>query len=268
MTRRLIAFGIAFVLAVVGTVLVLGYIKTADARAMAGKQAVTVLIAKERISAGTSGAKILSQGLVEEVKMPAETVPKGALGSIGDELDNLVVTADVQASQLLLRGMFGKKVKSTGGLPIPDGKVAVSVQLDAPEQVAGFVRPGTTIAIFGTFNMIDRTHRESNGEGLQLKEGVNQATRVVLPKVEVLAIGAYGQPGTKTSDGKTTATTSDSRPGQASKVSTLVVTVAVTSEEATRLVHALQTSSLYLALVTDSSDVESGAGVDNHTLYN
>jgi hypothetical protein len=45
------------------------------------------------------------------------------------------------------------------------------------------------------------------------------------------------------------------------------VTVAVTSDEATRLVHALRTSSLYLALVTDSSDVESGASVDNESLY-
>lgn len=46
-----------------------------------------------------------------------------------------------------------------------------------------------------------------------------------------------------------------------------MVTVAVTDEEATRLVHALRTSSLYLALVTDDSDVNPGGGVDNHSLF-
>ncbi|MGH3713627.1 MAG: Flp pilus assembly protein CpaB [Micromonosporaceae bacterium] len=266
MIRRVVAIVIAVVLAVVGTVLVLGYVKTADARAIAGKQAVQVLVAKERIPAGTSVAKIRANDLVEKVTMPASTVPASAIGGFEKSADDLVVTAEVQASQLLLRGMFSEKVKSTGGLSIPKGKIAVSVQLETPEQVAGFVRPGTTIAIFNTFNMIDRTHRESNGEGLRLKDGVNQATKMLLPKVEVIAVGAYGTPGTKTSDGKTTKATAENKQ-KASQLGLLVVTVAVTQAEAERLVHALRTSSLYLALVTDDSDVKPGAGVDNHSLF-
>ncbi|MGH3738572.1 MAG: Flp pilus assembly protein CpaB [Micromonosporaceae bacterium] len=263
MTRRIIAIAIALVLAVVGTVLVFGYVKTADARALAGQKAVRVLVAKERIPAGTSVATIRADKLAQIVTMPASSLPPTALGGFEKSADPLVLTADVQVSQLLLRGMFAERAKSTGGLSIPKGKVAVSVQLETPEQVAGFVRPGTTIAIFHTFNTVDKKHPEPNGEGLKLKEGANQATRMLLAKVEVLAVGAYGQPGTKTSNGKSTTTTSDNKKQQTTQ---LAVTVAVTQAEAERLVHALRTSSLYLAMVTDSSGVKPGAGVDNQSL--
>ncbi|MQA27949.1 MAG: hypothetical protein GEU94_21400, partial [Micromonosporaceae bacterium] len=115
MTRRILAVLLAVVLAVIGAVSVLLYVNTADSRALAGKKAVTVLVAKERIPAGTSGEAIRDSGLVEKVQMPAETVPVGVMGAVGQELDELVVTSDLQTSQLLLRGMFGERVKSTGG---------------------------------------------------------------------------------------------------------------------------------------------------------
>jgi pilus assembly protein CpaB len=255
MIRRVIAFGIAFVLAVVGTVLVLGYINTADSRAMAGKKAVTVLVAKERISAGTSADKVRDRDLVEQVQMPAETVPRGALTQLDQDLDDLVLTADVQQSQLLLRGMFGHAAKSTGGLAVPDGKVAVSVELDVPADVAGFVRAGSSIAIFDTYAK-DAEAAGANGD---------QATRILLPNVEVLAVGSYGVNGTETSDGKKT--TSDTNRTRSNQNTKMLVTVAVTQEQAEKLVHAIRTGELYLALVTDSSDVKSGPGVDNKSLF-
>ncbi|HEX6076965.1 MAG TPA: Flp pilus assembly protein CpaB [Micromonosporaceae bacterium] len=265
MIRRVLAIVIAVVLAVLGTTIVLGYVSYADARAIAGKKAVTVMVAKQRIPAGTSGARIRADGLAEPVRMPAETVPPGTLDQVGQELDDLVVTSDVQGSQLLLRGMFGDAVKSTGGLAIPEGKMAVSVQLLSPEQVAGFVRPGATIAIFDTFTMAGN-NRVPSGEGLGRAKSDNHATRVLLPRVEVLAVGTYGVEGTRTSNGKTTrraSTGSRSDSGQAA----VLVTVAVTQSEAERLVHAVRTGTLYLALVTESTDIEPGAGVDNRSLF-
>jgi pilus assembly protein CpaB len=266
MIRRVLAIVIAVVLAVLGTAIVLGYVNSADARAIAGKQAVTVLIATERIPAGTSAARIRTAGLAERVRMPAETVPPGALRELGQEFDDLVVTSDVQGSQLLLRGLFGDAVKSTGGLAIPDGKMAVSVALQSPEQVAGFVRAGATIAVFDTFTMLNNAHRVPSGEGLGRAKGDNHATRVLLPRVEVLAVGTYGAEGTRTSSGKTTRKTSTTRSGSAPTTEVLV-TVAVTQREAERLVHAVQTGTLYLALVTESTDIAPGAGVDNRSLF-
>lgn len=263
MIRRVIAFGIAFVLAVVGTVLVLGYINTADSRAMAGKKAVTVLVAKERISAGTSAEKVRDRDLVEQVQMPAETVPRGALTALDQDLDDLVLTADVQQSQLLLRGMFGHAAKSTGGLAIPDGKVAVSVELEVPAEVAGFVRAGSNIAVFDTYA---KDGGSASGGTPAASKGNDQATRILLPKVEVLAVGSYGVNGTETSDGKKTTTGTDTRSRSAQNTK-MLVTVAVTQAEAEKLVHAIQTGELYLALVTDSSGVKSGAGVDNKSLF-
>ena len=39
---------------------------------------------------------------------------------------------------------------TSGALPIPSGKVAMSVQLGDPQRVAGFVKPGSEIAVFVT----------------------------------------------------------------------------------------------------------------------
>ena len=63
MTRRIIAVTVAIVLAAIGTGAVLLYLRTADARALEGKEARTVLIADKVIPAGT-GAKVLRGGEV------------------------------------------------------------------------------------------------------------------------------------------------------------------------------------------------------------
>jgi pilus assembly protein CpaB len=46
-----------------------------------------------------------------------------------------------------------------------------------------------------------------------------------------------------------------------------VVTVAVTQNDAEKLIHGAQTGILYFALLTDSSDVKPGAGINGNTLF-
>jgi pilus assembly protein CpaB len=79
-----------------------------------------------------------------------------------------------------------------------------------------------------------------------------------LPKVEVIAVGSA----TAASANKADAAKSDPQ-----SANTVMVTVAVSQEEAERLVHAVQTGTLYLALLDDSSNVTSGPGVDNKSLF-
>ena len=98
----------ALALAGLGTAAVLSYVSGAESRAMAGKKAVTVLVAAERIPAGTTGERVRSGGYTEAVRMPAETVPADALGALDASLDTLRVTAEIQPRQLLLRGAFAE----------------------------------------------------------------------------------------------------------------------------------------------------------------
>lgn len=252
MTRRIIGVLLAIVLAIAGTAAVFAYVSTAEERAAASQEAVQVVLANERIPAGTSVARLREQELVREVVMPASSVPDGALTSITEDLADLedqVVTADLHPDQLLMRRAFGPPAQLTGGLAVPDTKVAVSVRIDVHQQVAGYVRPGSHIAIFNTYGSDDDDEIDEAAD--------NTRTRLLLPRVEVLAVGVFGD------GGVTTTTADEDEEGR----SGLVLTVAVSQDEAERLIHASRTGQLYLALLTDTSEIEPGPGVDSRNLF-
>ena len=155
MTRRIAPILLAILLAGLGTVAVLAYVKGADGRALAGKKAVTVVVAAKLIPAGTPAGQVRDGGFTTRVQMPAATIPAGSLGELPASLDSLVTTADIQPQQLLVKGMFGVEKQVVDGLPVPEGKIAVSVQLQTSATVAGYVVPGSQIAIFDTFNRME-----------------------------------------------------------------------------------------------------------------
>jgi pilus assembly protein CpaB len=123
--------------------------------------------------------------------------------------------------------------------------MAVTVQTGAPEQVAGYVQPGSQIAIFLTYNVVER-----NGGRTSIER-----TRILLPRVEVLAVGTYQSTQARPS--------SSSATGSSARTGSLMITVAVDQAEAERLIEGLSHGTLYLGLLTDSVDVKSGGGVDN-----
>jgi pilus assembly protein CpaB len=263
MKRSVIAVAVAAVLAMLGCLAVLVYVRGADSRALAGKHAVSVLVATKRIPAGTTGSQIRSGGYVEAVSMPQSSVPVDAMSSVSSSLDKLAVNADVAPRQLLLRGSFAAPTTTTGGLALPDGKIAVSVAAQGPANT--FVRPGANIAIFDSFS----TNPSSNipdGEKLASGAGVNQITRVLLPRVEVIAVGdktaSSAAANTTASNTDSSSSTDTSQGGDAR-----TLTVAVDQDEAERLIHAVLTGTLSYALLDENSDVKPGAGVNNNNLF-
>jgi pilus assembly protein CpaB len=261
MSRRVLLIGSALLLAVLGTVAVLAYVGRADTRALAGKRAVTVLVAAKKVSAGTSAQDADRDGLFKTEQMPAETVPADTLDGVDSAVAGLVAGADIEAGQLVRRPMFVAKKQQTGGLDIPDGKIAVTVAVGAPQEVAGYLQTGSKIAIFDTFNTMEGAGRTPAGDGLTKQHNYVQATRLLLTGVKVLSIGAASASTTDGSSGRALAA------GTTGGTDTVLVTVAVNQVEAEKLVHGAQTGALYLALLTDTSKTEPGDGVDNHTVF-
>ena len=257
MTRRIIGVFLAIILAMVGTLAVVLYVQKVKNTVAAGQEGVKVMVAKARIPAGTSGARIRSQALVNEVTMPKASLPADVLTDLSVDLDKLVVTSDVQPDQLLLKGMFGQAGKFSGGLDIPDGMMAVTVPVLEPADVAQYVRPGSQIAIFGVAKLADKAYKDATGED-------NHVTEVILPRATVLAVGTYG------GNGQTAAQAQDAAPqvgggGAAAPNNalhttnvTINVTVAVNQGDATRMIHFSVWDDLYLALLTDTSNVQPG----------
>ncbi|MFU8850952.1 Flp pilus assembly protein CpaB [Micromonospora sp. SL1-18] len=246
MTRRVITIMLAIVIAAIGTTGVLFYGLSADARARAQiTDAVTVVVAEARIQSGTTGARIQADQLVRTERMPKSSVPSDALPAMSSEFDKLVVTSNIAEGQILLKANFGQPSQVTSGLELPDGKMAVTVQTGAPEQVAGYVRPGSEVAIFLTYKLLDKAGQESK----------IQRTRLLLEKVQVMAVGTYTSP----RDTRDTATSETASSGNG----TLLLTLAVDQKEAERLILGLNTGSLYLGLLTDAVEVKPGGGVEN-----
>jgi pilus assembly protein CpaB len=237
MSRRVFAIVVAIAFATVGTVGGLILVLTAESRAQNRiSNPVTVAVAAVDIPVGTSGAQIRTAQMVRMVKMPKDSVPDDVMDAISPELDAMVVTSNIATGQLLLRAQFGAHAAVTGGLELPPGKMAVTVETGAPQ--AGYVRPGSQVVIFVTYPVI-----QPNGTNTNIER-----TRVLLPRVDVLAVGSGAQ---------AKATDANANSGK------LMLTVAVTQDDAERLIEAQSHGTLYLGLLSDSLQVTTGSGVDN-----
>jgi pilus assembly protein CpaB len=68
-------------------------------------------------------------------------------------------------------------------LTIPEGKMAISVQLTDPARVAGFVSPGAEVAVF--INAEPEEIDTQTGATTKLPD----FTRLLLPRVQVIGVG-------------------------------------------------------------------------------
>ncbi len=242
MKRRALTIALAVLLAVLGTGGVLAYVSHANARALAGQQAATVLIVRETIAAGTSAAAAQAQGLLGTERLPSASVPADALTAITPDVSNLVTDADLQPGQLLLRSMLATSAPDTSGLAIPHGMMAVAIQFCVPEAVAGNLRAGSKVAVFATTvsgNSGLSAQAACTGPHALTAQAVS--THLVLPTVTVLAVGqgTGGQSGSTSSSGS----------GQ----NTLgLVTLAVSQADASQLIQLTEDGLPYLALLAGS----------------
>ena len=241
MKRRALTITLAVLLAVLGTGGVLAYVNKANARALAGQQAVTVLIARQMIPAGTSAAAAQAQGLLGTERLPSASVPADALTAITPAISGLVTDAAVQPGQLLLSPMLVTSAPDTSGLAIPHGMLAVAIQFCIPEAVAGNLRSGSQVAVFATTVSGNAgLSAQAACNGPHTLTGQDVSTRLALPKVTVLAVGqGTGQSGSSSS----------SASGQNSLG---LITLAVDQAEATQLIQLTENGLPYLALLAGS----------------
>jgi pilus assembly protein CpaB len=260
MYRRIIFIALALVIGAAGTAGVGFYARSADSRALAGHEVVEAYIAVDAVPEGTSAQDALANGLIELEQLSAKGVPDGALTEVDSSIEDLVTQANVPAGSIVLRDVFGerKQVAQTGGLIIPTGKVAISIKLQdqsgQPIRLPGLV-VGSQVAVFNTFNVYEGkgAPRENtpSGNGLNPRYEYVQATRLVISRAEVIAIG---EPGSDDDNGSDDDAMS-------------VVTLAVSQSETERLAQVALTGHPSLALLGPDSHINPGGGVDNRSLF-
>ncbi len=266
MSRRITAISAALVLALLGTLLVVVYVGRADARALDGVSTVTVMVAKEPLRKGQTVKSAKDAGLITTETLPRKVVPAAALAKLQTADDPLVFASDVTKGEILQRPRLVAKVEAPDRLVIPAGKMAVTVSLEDPARVSSFVTVGSEIAVFDSYNVFEGNEGSRwtpSGDHLADEFPKNKATRVLLPRVKVLAVGeSFSEEKPKTADDAGAL----QEPTPAGDVTKTLVTVAVDQREAEKLIHGTQTGTLYLGLL-DTYEVKPGPGVDNRTLF-
>jgi len=242
MKRRLGLLLAALIVALFGTSAVYAYVNRVEAKTVNAGSPVTVLVAATQIPPGTTGAVVSSNKLATLTSVPKKNVPAGALTDLNSVADKQLAS-DVFPGEILLAAKFTDRTQArTGALAIPANKIAVSAQFGDPQRVAGYVVPGSEIAIFDT-------------EGGTGSQATAAHTGVILARVQVIAVG----PTVLQTNGATAA-------GQPAGDGT-ILTLAVTQPQAEKLVLAQQTGKLYLGLLSDKSAVSIGPGVNANQLY-
>ena len=134
-------------------------------------------------------------------------------------------------------------------LVIPDDKMAISIELTDFERVAGFVNPGSEVAIFGTAAAPVRRLPDGTEETL------SSVTRVILARIPVIGVGT-------TSVSSRTVTEGEEGAQVTEQVARTILTVAVTQEEAEKLVLADRTTELTFALLGSETKSQDKRGVN------
>jgi pilus assembly protein CpaB len=224
--RRLIAALAALVLAATGAVVLLAYVRGADARALAGVQTVDVLVVDRPVAEGTPGEDLAD--LVRTERLPVKAAVPGGVTDL-DALTGQVATVDLQPGEQLLAARFAAPEDLTvpGTVAAPAGTSEVSILLEPQRAVGGRLAAGDTVGV----------HVSLDGQ-----------TRAVLSRVLVTQV--QGAP-VAVADGEGTDTASS---GGAAPSASLMVTLGLRPEAAEAVVFGMEHGTVWLSLEPEGVD--------------
>ncbi len=227
MRRRLIAALAALVLAATGAVVLLAYVRGADARALAGVQTVDVLVVDRPVAEGTPGEDLAD--LVRTERLPAKAAVPGGVTDL-DALSGQVATADLQPGEQLLAARFAAPEDLTvpGTVPAPAGTSEVSILLEPQRAVGGRLAAGDTVGV----------HVSLDGK-----------THAVLNRVLVTQVQGAPAP----ADGQTTDTAAT---GGAAPSASLMITLGLRPEQAEAVVFGMEHGTVWLSLEPEGVDLD------------
>jgi len=153
----------AFGLAVIGTAVLIGYVRGADERALAGKELVpTVFIAGfEPVAAGTS----LDEIPTEVREIPADVRHPSHVSNLADAADLVAAVELLPGEQLLWDRLVEAKdvdQESPSRIDVPEGFMEVTIPIEADRALGGMIRPGSTVGLVATFGDADIIGMGSN----------------------------------------------------------------------------------------------------------
>jgi hypothetical protein len=262
---RIIGAIVAVVLAVGGGLALFLYTQGADARAAAGQTMESVYVLTDDIPQGTTGAAVKDHLQVE--RLPKMAIQPGIVTDLAS-VSALVTNADLLKGDQLVKLRFSDPkslAATTGTVPVPKAMQQVTIPLVVDRVVGGAVQAGSTVGIVYSSNTqttTDNTHVA--------------VTQFIYHRVLVTRVTAgltYQAPSStmapsSSTNSSSTSTSSSSSQGE----STLMVTFAVTTPQAEKLVYGAEqqqdgNGGIWLTLETSASNIAGSTPRDGGNIF-
>jgi pilus assembly protein CpaB len=181
--RRLLTILAAVLLTLIGTVIIVTYVNSAERRARQGEELTTILVADEPIPAGTAAGDVTAR--VRPLEVPRYVRPGDAVEDVA-ALGQQVTSGDILPDEPLREGQFGPPTPggAAAELDLPEELQIVSVALEPQRALGGRIQPGQEVGIMLSVDQAE-IPTDANSDQVEIAES---ATGLVLNRVPVTAV--------------------------------------------------------------------------------
>ncbi|GAB2619208.1 hypothetical protein GCM10009696_25910 [Kocuria himachalensis] len=151
MKVRVIAAVMAALLAVVGAVLISGYVRAADARALEGTETKEVFVVANEVRAEMSVEELTDH--LRKQTLPISALAEDAVTDLG-EFEGRVTAVELHPGEQLLgsRLVTLNSLQEPGRVAVPKDLQEVTVQVSADRVVGGQIKAGDFVGVFASFD--------------------------------------------------------------------------------------------------------------------
>lgn len=239
MKSRLVAGVAAVILALVGAIMVFSYANGAEQRAVQQLEPIDVLVVQQPVPAGTPVSDLAA--LVATTPLPGSSVAGTALANL-DSSAGMVTAVDLVAGEQLLAERLVKPddLVTPGTVEVPKGLHEVSMLVEPQRIAGGRVAAGDYVGVF-----------VSMSDGGIVRDPEEEATQLLLPRVLVSAVQRAPEPAPTNADAaETIAEETAAAEAEALPTGSLMITLALSPEQASRFVFASEYESIWLSKAT------------------
>lgn len=151
MNYRAKNIGIAVALAALAAILTSVYVVNYKRHVQHGEGKVTVLVAARDIPAGTSGADVIDQHMLQKETVPRKAVVAGSISS-SDQLSQYIATADVYQGEQVTTRRFAPPQEQGIRAQIKGTQRAYQLEGDQHQLLAGTLKAGDHVDVIGTWD--------------------------------------------------------------------------------------------------------------------
>lgn len=252
MIKRILGIVLAVLLAAVGTLVLVAYVRTAETRALAGEETVEILVVDREVAQGTP-----VEAMAEAVRLERVPAKVRAEGSVADltALSGQVAAVNLVPGEEVIATRFVEP-ETLGAVPVPSGLLEVTIELTPERAVGGKLQAGERVAVVASLQAIT----EEDEDGVAATDEVD-TTHLVLHKVLVTRVQrqytSNAQPGQEGA-----AAASDAAP-----TGTFLITLAVDAPSTETLIFAAEHGSVWLGREAEDTPEDGTRVVTRENVY-